>query len=277
MANNSLTMDQVHRLSDKDKIAYLDHVVLRHPRFERAARSLAAWLHPKNGMSTILLGGPPGVGKTSLVKHLQEESGGGTDMAFVAWPRAPHVLSVRHVVDQLAHAAGVVDGPGRTRRTRLAEQQRCIPRILVIDDVVGLPCSGAQQIALETLLAWNDGVGRKVLFVGNSNLDNVFAELASVWHRAAYVRLGAYGTPRREPVSPDAPSGGGSANAAYRNLLNGLRNHWPYVNRPDFSAKVDAFYSRTHGNMALTKQLYMALARKQASNGGKWDDGFLGD
>jgi len=270
-------MHEVYRLSDEKKIHYLKHLVLGHSRFEQAARSLAAQLQPSAEASTILVGGQAGVGKTTALQYVQEKSGWARDMGFVTWPRAPHGLSVRQVVDQLARAAAVAGRPSGTRQMSLAEQRRYVPRILVIDDDVESSSCAAQRSALELFFAWHRGVGRKVVLVGNGKLGKVIADLPSVCLRTVHVQLGGYGTwPAGRLPHGGAPRAA-AASAAYRAILHDVRERWPYEERPDFAERADAIYGQTRGNMARTKQFYLTLARRQASNGGKWDRRFFDD
>ena len=69
----SMTRKQALLLPDEGKRLYFDRVWLKHPRVDQTLDQLTIHTASSSGKSIILLIGPTGVGKSTLIQTLEEQ------------------------------------------------------------------------------------------------------------------------------------------------------------------------------------------------------------
>jgi archaellum biogenesis ATPase FlaH len=294
-----ISPDEARLLSDDGKRAYFANVRLGHRRINQTLETMRTLAQPNSGKSIILLYGPTGVGKSTLVSALGEMVIGSLreemsqDPSFVpairivapasgerqfAWTMfykslgdaLDEPLMGRKVETRLADSRVSVWQPGsKTSMTamRMAVEKALVnrrTRMVVIDEAMPLIRAKGDRIdhhmdAIKTLA----DMGATLVLVGSYGLQRLATLDAQVARRAGAVHFRRYftGVPEDE--------------VEFRKVLGELQAHLPVTGVPDLMDRAGELQVACIGCVGILKTTLATALECALANGGRWSDLFL--
>jgi hypothetical protein len=298
-APRRITPEEARLLPDEEKSRWFAGVHLGHARINQTLSTMSTLTAPNSGKSIILLYGPTGVGKSTLVSTLGErlieslKAAMASDPGFVpairivapasGEGRFPWRMLYRSLGDALDEPlmdrkveTRVADGrvtlwQAGSRSTvismRIAVERALVNRrtsLVVIDEAVPLIRASGNTLehhmdAIKTLA----DLGATLVLVGSYGLQCLAGLDAQVARRTAPVHFRRYLT----GVSEDE--------AEFKRVLQDLQAHLPLVDVPDLTPLAANLQMACVGCVGILKTVLATALECALANGGKWSDTFI--
>ena len=291
--------DEAIHLSDKEKTVYFDRVRLSHPRITQTLDKMARLTAPTSGKNIVLLIGPTGVGKSTLVSTLGERLIGSMkddidrDPSFV--PAAKMVVPAsgeRQFAWKMFYQAlgNALDEPMLDKKleTRIKDGRETVwqpgsrstvvamrmavekairhrrTQLVVLDEAAPLLRGNDDKLdhhmdALKTLA----DAGAKLVLVGSYDLHSLASLDAQVARRTATTHFSRY-----LPGNEDDEE-------TFKTMIGILQRHMPLKDMPDLREWSRELQVACIGCVGILKTVLATVLECALANKGKWSDQFL--
>lgn len=295
----NITPTEAIYLTDEEKRVYFDRVRLGHPRIAQTLEKMARLTTPTSGKSIVLLIGPTGVGKSTLVSTLGERLVDSVkdeierDPSFVpaakmvvpasgerqfAWKMFYQALGDaldeplmdKKLETRIKNERVTVWQPGSRSSVvgmRMAVEKAILNRrtqLVVIDEAAPLLRGSAEKLdhhmdALKTLA----DTGAKLVLVGSYDLHALASLDAQVARRTATAHFSRY-----LPGNEDDEK-------AFKTMVGILQLHMPLKDMPDLREWSRELQVACIGCVGILKTVLATALECALANKGKWSDQFL--
>jgi len=288
------------KLSDDDKRRHFSRIRLGHPRITETLNTMTALASPSSGKSILLLIGPTGVGKSTLINVLTEqvirthreeiesdasfipvasmlapasgERGFSWKMFYAALGKALNEpLMGKKLETRLLNGKTLTSLPGSAGNVtamRLAVEGIIAHRrtkLIMIDEAVPL-LRKVQGNSLENhmdALKTLAEKGATLVLIGSYDLHEIVGLSGQVARRMGVVHFSRY----HEDVPEDA--------RAFRSVVQQLQRHLPIQGLPDLTEIARDLQQSTIGCVGILKTVLASVLECALADGGKWSDSFL--
>jgi hypothetical protein len=296
----NISHDEAMRLSNVDKMRYFDEVLLAHPRINQVLKQMSGLTTANLEPSIILLIGPTGVGKSTVIHNLAKriiksnldemtEDPGFLPVAVVDAPATGEaIFSWREFYMKIGAALNEplmarklenrmdgqkhlihLPGSGCTVGALQSAVERILHRrrtsVLVIDEAVHMMRQAKGKSLrnyMDCLKSWaNTGV--TLVMIGSYDLHEVTELTGQVARRTDLVHFLRY--MRDDPE--DA--------RAFRSTLKELTSKLPLADVPDLTPWAEDIHVATIGCVGILKKTLNRALKSCLDNGGKWSDDHL--
>ena len=298
--HRKMTLAEALLLDDVGKRKYFDGVLLAHPRVTQTLDELQIHTSSQSGNSVVLLVGPTGVGKTTLIKALEEQSilshrdeierdPGFIPVAMmVAGASGERTFSWKMFYSSLGHAMNepLMDRKLETRFER-NKTTVCLPagtssvagmrmavekvmaqrrtKLIIVDEAVPLlrQANGNKlENHMDAIKTMAD-MGATLVLVGSYDLHRLAILNDQVARRTGTIHFTRYmtGIPADE--------------AQFRKAIQKLQACLPIQDLPDLTEYSGDLHVATLGCVGLLKTILSRTLEHTMKNKGKWSDEFL--
>ena len=295
-----MPVEQAMRLSDEDKVTYFRLVTLEHPRIHQVLEEMSSLTAPGSGTDIVILIGPAGVGKSTLIGSLRNRILTNSEQAMALDPSHVPVIVVdapasgetkfswRMLYGRLgaalneplldrkveAYARGgralLRMGPAKSTvaSLRVAIENSLAYRrtnLVVVDEAVHmLRTANSLELAnhLDAIKALA-GRGTTLALVGSYDLHEVAELSAQVSRRTEIVHFSRYLT----GVEADE--------RAWRTTLKSLQERLPLKGVPDLLPLSQILHTCCVGCVGILKKTLIRALVRAIDAGGKWSDDCL--
>jgi hypothetical protein len=297
---HSMTREQALLLPDEGKRLYFDRVWLKHPRVKQTLDELNIHTASNSGKSIILLIGPTGVGKSTLIRTLEERfiqsrqqeierDPGFIPVAMMVAPASgergfswkmlysrlggalDEPLMDRKLETRLENGRTTVRLPGGTSSVaamRTAVEKVMAQRhtqLIVIDEAVPIlrqATGNSLDNHMDAIKTLAD-MGTTLVLVGSYDLQKLASLNDQVARRTGLVHFTRYltGVPQDEE--------------AFHIAVRMLKDRLPIKHMPDLTEYAQDLHVACLGCVGILKGTLSTALGYALNNGGKWSDKFL--
>lgn len=296
----TMSREDMLNLSDDEKRLYFSLVRLNHPRIAETLDTMTALASRHSGKNILLLIGPTGVGKSTLIQILKErviqrhreeidadvsfipiasmvapasgERGFSLKMFYTEMGRALNEpLMGRKLETKLANGrtlTGLPNSSGNVSAMRMAvervfEHRRT--KLLVIDEAVPLlrQARGNQIENHMDALKTLAEKGATIILIGSYDLHEILGLDGQVARRMGAIHFSRYLT----GVADDE--------RAWRTIVQQLQRHLPIQDMPDLSEAAVELQEACIGCVGILKTVFSSVLECALAKGGKWSDSHL--
>jgi len=295
MTNNSNNMTAAKSSADLEKLR------INHPRIKELASEMQTLIYPNSQSNTLLVVGPTGVGKSTLCKHLVEESfrqhqemmeqdANIVPAAYVQAPSSGETgfswrLFYERILNQLeGNALGLsrqaslihkntLLHPQRSGRTTLAGLRTAVERalherqtqFLVIDEaahIIHQTSARAMCVQLDTLKSLANECGTQIVLAGSYDLYQLMSLSAQLARRTHVLHFERY----RQDQSTDV--------RAFQICLRHFESVLPHLWKDQLVPHTEALMENSLGCIGTLSSMLIRAARLAEKDGG-WSDSAL--
>lgn len=293
----SLSRDQVLSLPAPDRLSWFASLRFEHRNLSTVIRQLHELMDPHNDIKLIMLVGPTGIGKTSLVdrcvraiveRYAPARLPHEVPVAFISAPaNGERSLSWKVVYSRLHRACGgllidqqrsqvVVAGELMTlhaSRVGLAQRREMLEdeirnrnvRLLGIDESHHLLRFGQNEAMMDTFKSMADiQPATKLMLVGTYQIAPLMTTYGQLARRGAILHYQRYHLSRTP--KDDAPT---ADEEEFRKVLSKFEAHWPCEQVPNLSDTWEVMMKASLGSVGLLKMQLQQLAQLQTRNKGE--------
>ena len=295
-----MSREDALKLSDDEKRLYFSLVRLNHPRIAETLDTMTALATPSSGKNILLLTGPTGVGKSTLIQILKErmmqkhsaeieadvsfipvasmvapasgERGFSWKMFYADLGKALNEpLMGKKLETKLANGrtlTGMPASSGNVTAMRMAVEGIIAQRrtkLIVIDEAVPLlrkAHGNSLDNHMDALKTLADK-GATLVLIGSYDLHEIVGMSGQVARRTGIVHFGRYltGVPDDE--------------RAFRSALQQLQSRLPIHDMPDLTERAMQLQIACVGCIGILKSVLSSTLECALAKDGKWDESYL--
>ena len=296
----TMSREDMLKLSDDEKRLYFSLVRLNHPRIAETLETMTALASRHSGKNILMLVGPTGVGKSTLVQILKERvirthrEEIEADVSFIplAYMVAPasgeRGFSLKMFYSEMGRAlneplmgrkletklvsgrtlTGLPAASGNVSSMRMAVERLFEHRrtkVLVIDEAVPIlrqARGNDVQNHMDALKTLSEK-GATVILIGSYDLHELLGLDGQVARRMGAIHFSRYltGVPDDE--------------RAWRTIVQQLQRHMPIQDMPDLSEMALDLQEACIGCVGILKTVFSSVLECALAKGGKWSDSHL--